>query len=193
MVDVEADFGGFPFDGVDVEGFVEIFAAGEFCGSGEIGGGAVGERAVDGAVDGGGLFADIFHDVDFAAFGPADGFDVVAEHPEGGPDALALRDFDAGFEAAEGLGEEALGFQARGSVFAGDVIGAFEIFFARGDDEIAVFDVGVFAAIGVGLELVVAPAFAAEVVGPFFRVGGGAVGAVEFVGPDEREIFRRRR
>ena len=176
LVDVEADFGGFPFDGVDVEVFVEIFTAGEFCGSGEVGGGAVGERAVDRAVDGGGLFADVFHDVDLAAFGPGDGFNVVAKHPEGGPDALALRDFDTGFEAAEGLGEEALGFQAGGSVFTGDVIGALEIFFARGDDEIAVFDVGVFAAIGVGLEFVVAPAFAAEVVCPFFRIGAEPLG-----------------
>jgi hypothetical protein len=95
-----------------------------------------------------------------------------------------MRDFDAGFEAAEGLGEEALRFQASGSVFAGDVIGAFEIFFARGDDEISVFDMRVYAAVGVGLEFVVTPAFAAEVVSPFFRIGCGAVGAVEFVGPD---------
>jgi len=135
------------------------------------------------------LLTDIFHDVDFAALRPADPFDVIAKHPEGGPDALALRDFDAGFEAAEGLREEALGFQAGGSVFAGDMIGAFEIFFARGDDEVAVFDVGVFAAVGIGLEFIIAPALAAEVVGPFFRVGSGAVGAVEFVGPDESEIF----
>ena len=147
---------------------------------------------MDGAVDNGGLLADVFHDVDLAALGPADFVYVVAKHPEGGPDALALRDFDAGFEAAEGLCEEALCFQARGSVFASDVIGAFEIFFARGDDEIAVFDVGVFAAVGIGLEFVVAPASAAEVVGPFFRVGGGAVGTVEFVGPDKVEIFQGR-
>jgi hypothetical protein len=85
---------------------------------------------------------------------------------------LALRDFDAGFEAAESLREEALRLQAGGSVFAGDVIGAFEIFFASGDDEIAVLDVRVVAAVSVRLELVVAPAFAAEVVGPFFRIGG---------------------
>src|SRR5579862_3227624 len=29
LVDIEADFGGLPFDGVDVEVFIEIFAAGE--------------------------------------------------------------------------------------------------------------------------------------------------------------------
>jgi hypothetical protein len=144
---------------------------------------------VDGAVNGGWLFADIFHDVDLAALGPADRADVVAEHPERGPDALAFGDFDAGFEAAEGLREQALRFQARGCVFAGDVIGAFVVFFTGGDDEIAVFDVGVLRAVGVGLEFVVAPAATAEVVGPFLGVGGGAVGGVEFVGPDESEIF----
>jgi hypothetical protein len=72
------------------------------------------------------------------------------------------------------------------------VIGAFVILFAGGDDEIAVFDVGVFAVICVGLEFVVAPAASAEVVGPFLGVGSGAVGGVEFVGPDEGEIFECR-
>jgi hypothetical protein len=71
------------------------------------------------------------------------------------------------------------------------VIGAFVVFLASGDDEIAVFDVGVGGAICVGLELVVAPAATAEVVGPFFGVGSGAIGGVEFVGPDEGEIFER--
>ena len=140
-----------------MKAFGKVFAAGKFGGSGEVGGGSVGERAVDGAVNDVGLFADIFHDVDLAALRPADGVDVVAEHPERRPDALALRDFDAGFEAAESLREEPLSFQARGSVFAGDVITAFVIFFARGDDEIAVFDVRVLGAVGVGLEFVDCP------------------------------------
>jgi hypothetical protein len=69
------------------------------------------------------------------------------------------------------------------------VIAAFVVFFAERDDEVAVFDVGVFAMVGVGLELVVAPAVASEVVGPLFGVGGGAVGAVEFVGPGEGVIL----
>jgi hypothetical protein len=110
LVDVEADFGGFPFDGVDVEAFGKVFAASEFGRSGEIGGGAVGERAVDRAVNDGGLLADIFHDVDLAGLGPANRVDVVAEHPKGGPDALAFWNFDSGFEAAEGLSEQALRF-----------------------------------------------------------------------------------
>ena len=69
------------------------------------------------------------------------------------------------------------------------MVSAFVIFLAGGDDEITVFDMDVFAAVCVGLELVVAPAGAAEVVGPFFRVGGGTVGTVEFVGPGQDEIF----
>jgi len=71
------------------------------------------------------------------------------------------------------------------------VIGAFVVFLASGDDEMAIFDAGIFAAVCVGLKFVVAPAAAAEVVGPFLRVGGGAVGTVEFVGPDQGEIFER--
>jgi hypothetical protein len=190
LVDVEANFGGFPFDGVDVEGFGKVFAAGEFSGGGEIGRGTVGERAVDRTVNGGGLFADIFHDVDLAALGPADRVDVVAEHPKGGPDTLAFWNFYPGFEAAEGLSEQALCLQTRGRVFAGDAVAAFKIFFASGDNEVAVLDAGVLPAIRVGLEFVIAPTVAAEVVGPFFRVGSGTVGGVEFVGPDEGEIFR---
>ena len=184
LVDVEANLGGFPFNSVGVEAFGEVFAAGEAGRSGEIGGGAVGKRAVDRAVDDVRLLADVFHDVDLAALGPADRMNVVAEHPESGPDPLPLGNFDAGFETAEGLGEEALRFQARGSVLASDVIRAFVIFFARGDDEIAVLDAGIYGAVGVGFELVVAPAIAAEIVGPFLGVGSGTVGGVEFVGPN---------
>jgi hypothetical protein len=89
------------------------------------------------------------------------------------------------------LREEALSLKTRGGVFAGNVIGAFVVFLEGGDDEIAVFDVRVFGSVRVGFELVIAPAIAAEVVGPFFGVGGGAVEAVEFVGPDESEILER--
>lgn len=102
-----------------------------------------------------------------------------------------MRNFDAGFKAAERLRVETLRFQPSGSVLAGDVVGAFVIFFARSDDEIAAFDVRVLRAVRVGLEFVVTPATTTEVVGPFFRIGRGAVRSVEFVGPNEREIFWR--
>ena len=74
---------------------------------------------------------------------------------------MACGNFDAGFDAAVGLGEQALRFEAGGSVVAGDAIGSGVGFFLRGDDEISFFDVGVFGAVGVGLEFMVAPAFAA--------------------------------
>jgi hypothetical protein len=50
------------------------------------------------------------------------------------PHSLPRGNLDAGLEAAVGLREKALGLEARGREFARDVIGAFEIFPARGDD-----------------------------------------------------------
>ena len=79
------------------------------CGKIEFGGRAFGGAvagAVDGAVHRGGG-ADGFEDVDLAAFGPVVGFVILAEEPEGGPDAFAAGELDAGFEAAILLGEVA--------------------------------------------------------------------------------------
>jgi hypothetical protein len=167
----------------------ELFVAGKTENRGQITGGGGGAWAVQGTVDGGGFLADVFHDVDFAALRPARCRDVLAEHPERGPHALAFRNFYAGFDAAVSLNEETLRFEACGSVVACYAVGAGEGFFLRGDYEISFFDAGIFFAIRVGLEFLVAPAFAAEVVGPFFGIGGGAVRTVEFVGPDQGEIF----
>src|SRR5437764_14030035 len=80
--------------------------------------------AVNGAVNQTWFFADIFHDVDLAAGGPAGFVDVVAEHPEGGPDALSARNLDAGLEAPVGLRKFAKCFQARRSVISRDAIRA---------------------------------------------------------------------
>jgi len=104
---------------------------------------------------------------------------------------LAVRDFDAGFKAAESLCVQPLRLQSSGSVFAGDVVGTFVIFFARSDNEIAILNVSIFRTVCVGFEFVVPPTAAAEIVGPFFWIGSGAVGTVEFVGPNERKIFWR--
>ena len=91
-VDVKADFGGFPLDRVNVERVGEMLATGELGGRVRSVAVPLEKRAVDGAVDGGGLFADVLHDVDLAALWPSGGGDVIAEHPEGGPDALACGD-----------------------------------------------------------------------------------------------------
>jgi len=76
--------------------------------------------AVAGAVDGGGCCARAvglhpFDDVLFAAGGPVDGFYVVAEEPEGGPEAGARFHAEAGFYAAVEDGVLALGLEARGA------------------------------------------------------------------------------
>ena len=56
------------------------------------------------------------------------------------------------------------------------MIAALVDFFAERDDEVAVFNVGIFAAVRVGLEFVVAPAVAAEIVSPFFGSGAEPLG-----------------
>ena len=84
--------------------------------------------------------ADIFHDVDLAAFWPAVAGYVVAEHPERRPDALTLRDFNACFEAAKCLRKKVLCFQPCGSVITLVAIRAGEFFLLSSDDQIAALD-----------------------------------------------------
>src|SRR5438270_733830 len=73
---------GAPIDGEDVIGIVKVLPAGERVRGGDSAATAV-TGAVNGALDRAGRAALIFHDVDLAAVGPADGADVGAEHPEG--------------------------------------------------------------------------------------------------------------
>lgn len=67
----------------------------------------------------------------------------------------------------------------------GGAVGAGGVLFAGDDDEVAVALLDVGGAAGVGFELVVAVAVAAEVEGPLGGVGRGAGGGVELVGPGE--------
>src|SRR5260370_20088067 len=115
-INVEADCAGLPFDRVEMKIVREILAGREAEGRSGVAGSADRARTVERTVNDARLLADIFHDVDFAARGPADGSDVVAEHPEGGPHSLPSGYFYAGFEATVGLAEEALGFEASGGV-----------------------------------------------------------------------------
>src|SRR5215469_8022208 len=115
-VDVEADDAGLPFDRVPMKSIRKVLTGGKAergCGVARA---ARGAWAVKRAVHGSGLFADVFHDVDFAAPGPAGGRDVVAEHPKSRPHSLPFRDFDASFKAAVSLGEKPLGLEPSGSV-----------------------------------------------------------------------------
>src|SRR5580658_5393442 len=182
-VDVEADGVGGPFDGVEMEIGGKVLARGKSENRGQVSRGSGGAGAMQGAVNGAWFLADVFHDVDLAAFRPARRGDVLAQHPECGPYSLPFGDFYSRLEAAVGLCKKILRFETGGGVFARYAVGAGVGFFLRGDYEISFFDVCVFFAVGVGLEFVVAPAFAAEVVGPLFGVWRRTVWAGEFVAP----------
>src|SRR6185503_20370550 len=57
------------------------------------------------------LAPDRLHDVDLAARWPAAGDDVVAQQPEGRPQAAPRRQLDARLEATVSLFEQALGLE----------------------------------------------------------------------------------
>src|SRR6266699_1380809 len=64
-----------------------------------------GAGAVKRAVNRSRLLADVFHDVEFAAPGPAGGGDVIAKQPESGPHSLPRGNLDARFKATVSLAE----------------------------------------------------------------------------------------
>src|ERR1700752_1603490 len=96
---VGANHARFPFDSVEMKSVCKILAGRKAEGSRGVAGATRCAGAVKGAVDGGGLFTDVFHDVDFTGCRPASGDDVVAKHPESGPHALPCGNFDARFKA----------------------------------------------------------------------------------------------
>src|SRR4029077_13019864 len=101
VVDVEANCSWLPFDREDVEVIRKSQISGQAVRISD----AVCARIswpVNGTVYNRWLFANVFHNVDLAEIGPTGFVNVVAQHPEGGPDSLATRNFDAGFEASIG-------------------------------------------------------------------------------------------
>ena len=111
--------------------------------------------AVDRAVHGVRLEADVLHDVDLAGVRPAA---AGAEHPERRPHALPAGHLDAGLEAAVGLGELAGGVEPGGGVLAAAVpaVVVAGVLLARGDDQVALAVVRrVAGAVRVVLPLVV--------------------------------------
>src|SRR5947208_6041905 len=123
-IDVEADGPGLPLNGVEMKIIGEILAGGKAEGRAGIARLGDGAGAVERAVNRAGLLADIFHDVDFAALGPADRTDVIPKHPEGGPHSLSRGNFNARLETAIRLAEEALRFQTGGGVIARRAVAA---------------------------------------------------------------------
>src|SRR5438046_2654314 len=73
-------------------------------------------RAMHGAVHPARLLADVLHDVDLAAPGPAERGAVVAQHPEGGPQALPARDLNPCFHAPVAPRPQPSGLESGGRV-----------------------------------------------------------------------------
>src|ERR1700682_1420545 len=103
------------------------------------------------------LFADVFHDVDLTAIGPAGCINVVAQHPKCRPDALTKGNLDARFKPSVGLRELIPGKQSRRSIVASYVIRTSEGFLERLDYQCATLEIGVGRAARVGLKFVVPP------------------------------------
>src|SRR5207249_3203176 len=74
---VKADATGFPLDGVEVKVSGEVLAGGKAEGRAGVTCLGDGAGAVERSMDRAGLLAYVFHDVDFAALGPANGTDVI--------------------------------------------------------------------------------------------------------------------
>ena len=123
---------------------------------------------------------DGFDNVDFATGGPAYFVYVLPEHPECGPDSLAGRECNAGFNGAVGETELVLGNHARRGV-----LGTFIIFFLRTDMQNSVLDVGVLFAVRIIFPFVVAPAACARA---DFKTPFACVDcvAIEFLVPEVR-------
>src|SRR5229473_306875 len=79
------------------------------------------------------FLADIFHDVDLAASGPADGTDVVTQHPECRPETLAVGNFNSRLKPSVGLSELILSEQSGRSVVASYAVGPGKGFLERFD------------------------------------------------------------
>src|SRR5262249_1323894 len=151
---------GFPFDGKEVEAVAKAALGKSIRGSQRSRAGIAG--AVQGAANGAGFPADVFHDVNLTASGPTDGGDIVAEKPESRPNAAAGGDLDASFEAAVFLSEESPRGEAPGSEMTANAVAASELFLESFNDQIAAFEMDVLGPRSVGFQLVVSPAVAAS-------------------------------
>src|SRR5262245_9504476 len=134
---------------------------------------------MQGAVHGRRLPADVLHDVDLAASRPPDAADVVAEHPESRPNALAARDLQTRRESTIRVVEFPRRLEFRGRVIAT----AVRLFLGR-DHEVAVaVHGGVVRPVPVELELVVSEPVTLVDEVPFRRVDLAPLWTVGLVVP----------
>ncbi len=175
VVHVPADLVRLPFDGEHMER-IRKRALGDRGGLTHAGAPGV-SRPVHGPIHAAGFAADMLHDVDLAATGPARLVYVRPQHPEGRPDPLPEWKLHAGFDPAVREGVQVLGGKAGGGVIAVEVLLG-----ARFQDQHAALDARVFGAVGIVLPFVVSPAAAADIKNP---IGGVDRPAREFVLPDQ--------
>ncbi len=138
--------------------------------------------------------ADVLHHVDLAGVRPADLADVVAEHPEGGPHALAPRHLEPRLDVSVRLRETARGVQAGRRVLAAAVPAGVvgRILPAGGDDQVALpVEGGVAVARRVVLPLVVVDVVTGLDL-PFAGVDGKSGRSVEVVGEGHGRAGHRR-
>src|SRR5207249_5582252 len=137
------------------------------------------------AVDRRRLAADVFHDVYFAAGRPTCPINIVPEHPESRPHALARGKLDAGFKAPLSLLKKVLALEPRRGVVARHTVRARVGLLELLDHQVAILNGSVDGAVCVVFELTVAPALAADIVRPLCRVRERAVRGVKLVAPNE--------
>ena len=139
---------------------------------------------------------DRFENIDFARSGPRTVFFVFGQHPDCRPGALTLRQAGTYLDPAIAPARLAARGQPRRCELAHDLRGWIGRAIAQGswqswtrctlapcgDDELAVLDHGIAAAVSVALALVVPAAPAIDVEAPFGPID---LGLVELVRPDE--------
>lgn len=135
---------GSPFYGEDVVIFLRagyLHLMGLLCAYGVVVGCGVNRRGASV-----GVYANLFHDVDFAAVGPS-AVHAHGHHPVGRPCAFAFGENHAGLEIAVGPAHIVLGVDAAGVNLA---VGTLE----ASNHEVAVLDFGDALAVGAAVDIV---------------------------------------
>ena len=115
--------------------------------------------------------ASVFHDVDFPTRRPTCSREIVTEQPKGWPHSASVWNFDPRCKATIFLGESSLGLETRRGIAALDSGWCRELFLDSFDDQVPFFQVNVFAAGRVILQLIVSPAVSTTLDNPLGRVG----------------------